>query len=143
MRLENDELKILDRGVYKIFIGQWEREKIGNIIYNEHIPSHICANKLFDKISKEYIGITRKNIREYVRKCEACNMASSFKNKGKLTYISTKKIHERLFMDIIDLRKFSDKNDGYKYILTIIDSYSKFAFCFSLYNKDGKTIAEK
>ncbi|KAG0441690.1 SCAN domain-containing protein 3, partial [Dictyocoela muelleri] len=143
MKFEDRELKILDKCIFKIFIGLWEKTKIGIILYNQHNPSHICADKLFKKISEEYISIKREIVREYIQKCEACKMANSFKGSKRLTYITAHKIHERMFIDIIDLKKYVSSNDGYKYILTCFDSFSKFAFCYPLYNKNSPTVAEK
>src|SRR4051812_14221757 len=38
-------------------------------------------------------------------------------------------------MDLIDMKKYSDENDGTKYILTIIDVFSKYAFAIPLTSK--------
>ncbi|KAG0422859.1 hypothetical protein DMUE_6177 [Dictyocoela muelleri] len=83
------------------------REKNGIILYIQHNHYHICVDKLFKKISEEYIGIKREIVREYIQKCEAFKMNNSFKGLKRLSYITAQKIHERLFLDIIDLKKMS------------------------------------
>lgn len=44
--------------------------------------------------------------------------------------------------DLIDIKNLSRQNRGYKYILVAIDTYSKFAFCRPLKNKDGRSVTQ-
>lgn len=43
--------------------------------------------------------------------------------------------------DLVDMQEYSKVNKGYKYILLIIDTYSKFAWAVPVKNKTGKEIA--
>lgn len=45
-------------------------------------------------------------------------------------------------MDLIDLTGLSKFNDGFKYILTIIDCFSRFAYAMPLLNKSGHEITK-
>jgi len=40
-------------------------------------------------------------------------------------------------IEIVEMREFSDFNDGYNYLLCVIDCYSKFAWCQKLKIKTG------
>ncbi|KAG0442683.1 Endogenous retrovirus group K member 19 Pol protein [Dictyocoela muelleri] len=64
-------------------------------------------------------------------------MTGSLKIKHNYHYILFRKPHERLFLDIVDLSQYKELNNEYRYILTCLDSFSKFAFCFQLYRKDA------
>ena len=44
--------------------------------------------------------------------------------------------------DLVDMTHFADHNDGYRYILTVIDVFSKFAWAVALKKKDARTVAE-
>ena len=44
--------------------------------------------------------------------------------------------------DLVDMTHLADYNDGYRYILTVIDVFSKFAWVIALKKKDAKTVAE-
>ena len=44
--------------------------------------------------------------------------------------------------DLVDMTHWSDHNDGYRYILTVIDVFSKFAWAVALKKKDARTVAE-
>lgn len=43
-------------------------------------------------------------------------------------------------MDLASMESFSGDNDGYRYILCVIDVFSKFAWCIPLKNKTGQSI---
>jgi hypothetical protein len=40
--------------------------------------------------------------------------------------------------DLVDLKMYKDSNDGYQYLLTVIDLKSRYAWCEAMKNKTGK-----
>lgn len=50
---------------------------------------------------------------------------------------------ERLVIDLVNLKEYARWNDGFKYILTAIDSFTAFAFTFSLKSKRAIEVARK
>jgi len=44
--------------------------------------------------------------------------------------------------DLVDMRSFSKFNNGYKYLLTVIDTFSKYAWVVPLKSKTGKDIID-
>ena len=49
-------------------------------------------------------------------------------------------IHEIFAADLVEIQKFSKINKGYRYLLTCIDIFSKYAFAIPLKDKKGITI---
>ena len=45
-------------------------------------------------------------------------------------------------MDLVDMQKFAKFNNGVKYILTVIDCFSRYAFAVPLKSKKPKEIIE-
>ena len=43
-------------------------------------------------------------------------------------------------IDLVTMIKYSKQNNNYKYILTVIDFFSKFSFCYPLKNKNSNEI---
>ena len=43
--------------------------------------------------------------------------------------------------DLVDMNGFAKENDGYKYLLTVIDVFSKYGWMIPLKNKTGKAVA--
>src|SRR6266436_5809779 len=48
--------------------------------------------------------------------------------------------NEQWQADLVDMQEFSRANQGYKYILTVIDLLSKYAYAVPLKDKRGKTV---
>jgi len=44
-------------------------------------------------------------------------------------------------IDLVIMRSYSDQNDGYSNILTVIDTFSKFSWALPLKNKDGISVS--
>ena len=43
-------------------------------------------------------------------------------------------------MDLLDIQKFASWNDGVKYLLTVIDTFTRYAFVRPIVNKTGKNV---
>lgn len=43
--------------------------------------------------------------------------------------------------DLVIMRKYASENNGYKYILNVIDTFSKYAWAEPLFTKNGKDVA--
>lgn len=58
--------------------------------------------------------------------------------KDPVQPIIPKKCREHLVIDLVDLGKFIAENDEYRYILTIIDSFSKRTWTEALKSKTAR-----
>jgi hypothetical protein len=56
--------------------------------------------------------------------------------------ILTKGIDDLWAADLIDMEKYSEENEGYFYLLNIIDKFSKFAWVLPIKKKDGVTVSK-
>lgn len=48
---------------------------------------------------------------------------------------------ERLVIDLINFSAYEEQNDGYGYLLTVIDAFSKFGWSFPISSKSAKNVA--
>lgn len=60
------------------------------------------------------------------------------KNYGRRKY-SMRGIADTLQADLIDMQQFADENQGYRYILIVIDVFSKMAYAEPLADKTAKS----
>ena len=67
-----------------------------------------------------------------------------FKNtrQGPLNPIYKRFKRQQLQIDLLELRNISKENKGMNFLLTIIDSYTKFAWAVPLPNKEKSTVLE-
>ncbi|CAG8598784.1 10363_t:CDS:2 [Paraglomus brasilianum] len=77
--------------------------------------------------------------RGVLRKNEEPRVKQFFKTVFKVLA----KLAERLQMDLVDLLSFAEHNDGYSYILTMIDVFSRYVWVIPLKDKEGSTINKK
>ena len=62
-------------------------------------------------------------------------------NKPKLfRRIYTKGINYLYQIDLVDMTKFENENDGYRWIITVIDTFSKKAWAFKIKRKSAQSI---
>jgi len=50
-------------------------------------------------------------------------------------------IYEQWQADLVAMKEFSEHNEGYKYLLCVIDCYSKYTWCEKLKTNTGKETA--
>ena len=83
--------------------------------------------------------MTQKNIRKFINEIES---------KAPKMYYPTNKtnvyhIDDIWSLDILDLKDYGSKNNrGYRYILVVIDNFSKYGWTTPLKNKNVQTIKD-
>ena len=62
------------------------------------------------------------------------------KHKFRKTFV--KDLGDQLQMDLVDMKKYKNKNKGYYWILTAVEILSRFAFAIPVYRKDTKNMTK-
>ena len=99
--------------------------------------------KIFYKmIQSKYIGITRNDVDEYLSHNAEYNMNSTRKyNINKP--ILAKKTNDLWCVDLIDMGvELTPINNGYRYIMVIIDTFSRFCYVEALKQKTSENCAK-
>ena len=60
----------------------------------------------------------------------------------KKRHIITKEIDYLWAADLIILKQYSEENNGYAYLLNVIDTFSKFVWAAPIKKKDGVTVSK-
>ena len=92
---------------------------------------------MWDEFSSKYCGVPRKFVDDFVRECSSCAINVPLKDRDIVRNITASANWERIQIDLIDLRKYSDMNDEYCWILHVLDVYSKFSFAFPMKQKSA------
>jgi hypothetical protein len=74
-----------------------------------------------------------------INSCVACQQSQPLYVKDRMTHIFAKKTNERFQIDMIDLHRWKNENDGNSYIMNVRNIFSKF--CFAIPTK-SKTMEE-
>lgn len=82
-------------------------------------------------------GLSVKKVSAWLSKQPTYTLHRPLKRKFPRRKYVTRAIDDNWQMDLCEMPKFDADNDGYHYILTIIDVFSRFAFARALKTKTG------
>ena len=114
---------------------------VREVIARTHGIDHGGITVVAAEIAKKYTGIRKRSIVEYVRACDVCQRCQPLKKLEPITSIVAQSPWERIQVDCIDMRKFAAVNNGYKWILNVIDTYSKCMFAFPMQSKGAVEVS--
>lgn len=118
-------LKSDDNMHKKVFAVDEEEEAMTKTLEDLHSTSHYSMNKMENMVNTLYFHIPRELVRKVVRNCQSCSQATRLKEKEVLKHVDAKEPFERIQIDLIDLSNYEKQNSGYKWIMSVIDIYSK------------------
>ncbi|KAG0442635.1 Pro-Pol polyprotein [Dictyocoela muelleri] len=140
--LRNNILYIKENTVEKIFICVYENDKKKSLIINSHNEDHAGIRTTFDRIKSFAYGITLKDVGRVLNRCENCIRERPPQICRGVNPIVPNYPRERLIVDTIDMRMYSDHNDEFKYIFTFIDSFTKFGWAYKSKKKDAESFSK-
>jgi hypothetical protein len=129
-----------DRNNLKLVVANDDTETQLSIFGQLHLPDHTGMKAMYKKSKELYIGFKRENLDNYVSNCTICNRYRPLVRITPIIPILSDFPWQLVQMDCIDLRNYSEFNDGYGWIVNIIDSYSKFMFPVAVKNKTAENI---
>lgn len=115
-------------------------EAILKKLFNDPKTGLLSANKLWRKAKKIDNSITEKVVREFLDK-QATTQINRAPRRKKFHNIVAHYVNNGWQMDLIDLSKYSTINKNFKWLLTIIDIYSRRAWAIPLKTKSGPDVA--
>ncbi|GFT14918.1 uncharacterized protein TNCV_3483661 [Trichonephila clavipes] len=89
--------------------------------------------------------VKTKDIKQWLETKESYTLHKPARRRFKRNRVLVEGIEEQFQADLLDLKSLSQYNNGYKYLLTCIDVFSKYAWAIPLRDKkrDGKLITRK
>jgi transposase InsO family protein len=141
--LHNDKLYFVEEGKRLEVIQLSEQSLYADRLkqfHEEHC--HIRGDKFYAKVCSIYFGFERRIIRETVERCAACQQALPLKRTDPIRVIVSRQTFERIQLDVVDMKDYKDNNDEYKFILSAVDSCSKFGWCFMLKTKSASEVSK-
>lgn len=98
-------------------------------------------NSFNEYVSKQDHKLSKKFINDWLEKQEVHSMHKYIQPKQRSQFVSSE-IDNMWGADLIDFRNLSKKNDGFNYILVIIDFLSKYLWVHPMKNKKPYSIIE-
>jgi transposase InsO family protein len=111
-----------------------------NEIYHNPNTGYCSVKNLFDQAIKVDPKITLRQVKDWL----AGQATYTLHRQARRRYVRNKVlvggIDEQWQMDLADLSNLQKQNDGFKFILTCIDVFSKYAWAIPLKNKTSSAV---
>lgn len=120
-------------------------EVLDNIYYNLKSPASFSnAKKIFIEARKILPNITESEIQKYLNKQYVYTLHKKARKNFIRNPVVAEAPLENFQADLIDynFNPYTKFNEGYNYILTVIDVFSRKAWAIPIKNKSGKTVTE-
>lgn len=123
-----------------VYVRNRENKIDNEIKENYKTPGHPTAFSNASNVYKYYNGIyPLKRIKNILKGIESYSIHKEY-HKGfhNISYARHKRYQFQI--DLCFLMQYAEWNDGVKYLLTVIDSFTRFAFIRPLVDKNSKTV---
>ena len=114
-----------------------------SIYYNLSSPGSFgSVQKLLNEARKIRSDITLKDVKEWLSGELVYTLHKPVIRKFKRNPVIAEGPYEDMQADLVDMQAISSNNNGFKYLLTAIDVFSKKAFAIAIKNKDQKCVTQ-
>jgi len=104
-------------------------------------PSSLGGIQRLYKAAKHH-DVPYEDVLEYLQRQEGYTQHKPVRRKFKRRRIISVDVNDQYQVDLADMQKFSDANDGVKYLLTAIDCFSRYGLVEPVKSKKPGEIAE-
>lgn len=112
--------------------------EINSIYYN---PSHPAGYASIDKLASAMKGkMNRDDVKRWLQSQETYTLHKPVHRKFPRNKYVLSNLNELWQADLSDMRTYSKYNNGFNYILCVIDVFTKYAYARPLKNKNSETI---
>lgn len=118
-----------------------EDRVLERIYYDSKIPAaYSSVSELLKEARKVNKRIEKNTVERWLSKQKAYVFHGDRRLKFKRSVYNVGNIDDLWQTDLIDLQKFAKYNRGYKYIVAVIDCFSKYAWCIPIKKKTFEEI---
>lgn len=111
-----------------------------------NVASGCGARPLYVNLKKDYSAVSERNIlKEYKKSKKYQKFFPTFDNKPLMKPITADRVNERWQIHLIDMKndKIKEKDETYRYILSILNVFSRFLILIPLKRKTSGQIANE
>ena len=111
-------------------------------LYNDvKFPASFSGKKRFTAaVQSRHPTVKAKDVEKVLLATDNYTLHKPTRKTQIYRRVYTKRIGYLYQIDLVDMTKFAQENDGYKWLITCIDTFSKKAWVFKTKNKRGSTI---
>lgn len=120
-----------------------QEQLLRKLYYSPSEPASFSSiDRLYREANTRDPSITRANVESFLAGELTYTLHRRIVRKFRRNPVVADRHTDQAQADLIDIQKFASSNRGNRYILTVIDVFSKLAFAAPLANKKSKTVAD-
>lgn len=100
------------------------------------------AQRLYVHAKKIYPSLKFSDVKDWLRGQLAYTLHHPARRRWTRNKIIVEEKDEQWEADLVDMQEFSRFNSGYKYIITLVDVFSKYAYAIPIKSKSAKDMSE-
>lgn len=109
----------------------------------QHPASFAGPQKLYKVVQQEgQYNIGMHKIRQFLHNQEAYSLHKPVRRRFERNHVISAGIDDVWMADLMDMVKYAEWNQGYKYVLLVIDTFSKYIWLRPLRRKTGEEVAD-
>ena len=113
--------------------------KLEQLYYNPKSPAAYAGEQALYKLAKQLSKkVKLQDVRDWLRKQQTYTLHKPIRKKFLRRKTVVAGIDTQWQADLADLSKLSKSNDKHRYLLCIIDVFSKYAWVVPIKDKSGK-----
>ena len=119
-----------------------KEQQLRDLYYNPESGFH-GAETLYQKAKSEGLKISRREVKDWLTKQLTYTLHKPLhtpRSRSRATYVS--KIDQQWQADLVEMQQFAKENGGVRYLLTVIDVLSKYAWAVPIKTKTGDDTLE-
>ena len=111
------------------------KEQILREVYFNPLTGYGSKQQLYKDVSEKVVNVSRREVKEWLEHQDAHSLFKTAikKFKRRQTYSPGPGLFAQI--DLVDMSAFEDENYGYRWILTTIDVFSRYAICVPIRRK--------
>ena len=118
-------------------------EKINELYCNPKFPASLSSlQKFYREAKKVNKDLTYRDIVTWSKQSETYTMHKSARKNIRRERIYTNSLDYLWEIDLVDVSRLKELNDGYTFLLVCIDTFSKYVWIRPLKKKSGKATVE-
>lgn len=115
--------------------------KLSKIYYNLSDTASLSGYKQFSKeVKKRKLLISDKDVRKWLQKQEVYTLHKQRRLRFPRLKYNSMNIDDFWSIDLMDMQNISRYNNKQRYILAVIDNFSRFAWCATMKNKTSDSV---
>ena len=132
----NDMLYLnIREGLYKKVFYKTRVDTMALEVKRLYGTNHWGHNRMYELCKDYFFTISRTIVRDLVAGCNTCKTTQPLKQNVPFKYVTVTYCFEHIMMDLIDLKSYKTTDQGFYWILNVIDVNLKFEKAYSLKSK--------